>query len=52
MEQETTTLYIRNFPADLHKDLKRQALERNTTLQTLVTLIIEDWLRQQNTKAD
>ncbi len=47
MTQDTTTLYIRNFPAELSKDLKRQALERNTTLQTLVTLILEDWVRQQ-----
>ncbi|MHC5849680.1 hypothetical protein [Nostoc sp.] len=53
MTQDTTTLYIRNFPAELSKDLKRQALERNTTLQTLVTLILEDWVRQQHdTKAD
>lgn len=48
-----TTLYIRNVSDDLSKSLKMEALKRNTTLQALIPLILEDWVRQQQqSKAD
>ena len=39
-----TTLFVRNFPEDLHKKAKMQALEEDMTLGELIIKAVEQYL--------
>ena len=41
------TLYVRNFPDDLHQRLKARAAERGITLSQLVIELLEKALRME-----
>jgi hypothetical protein len=45
-----TTLFVRDFPGDLHKRAKMRALEEDTTLRELVIKAVEAYLRKKGGK--
>jgi len=41
------TVYVREFPADLHKRAKMQALEEDMTLRELIIKAVEAYLKKK-----
>ena len=44
------TIYIRNFPADLHKALKVEAVKRGVTLREIMVEAARMWLKAKAKK--
>ena len=44
------TVYIREFPASLHKKAKMQALEEDMTLRELVIKALTEYLKKKGVK--
>ena len=40
-------LLVKNFPEDLHKLLKMAAVEREQSLQSLITQILAEWMHKK-----
>jgi len=43
-------LFVKNFPTDIHKKLKMEAVSRGVTLSKLTASIIEQWLNNRQPK--
>ena len=41
------TVYLRDFPADLHKRAKIQAAKEETTLKAIVIKALEEYLKKK-----
>jgi predicted HicB family RNase H-like nuclease len=45
-----TTVFVRDFPEDLHKRAKMRALEEDLTLRELVIKAVEEYLKRKASK--
>ena len=43
-------MFIRNFPDDLHKRVRLQAVKEDTTLRELVIKALEEYLKRKEKK--
>ena len=48
--ESMTTLFVRDFPADLHKKAKMQALEEDLTLGQLIIKALNEYLARARKK--
>ena len=46
MAREIKVIQMRNFPADLHKRAKMQAVREDTTLKAIVIKALEEYLKK------
>ena len=44
------TVYVRDFPEDLHKRAKMKALEEDMTLRELIIKAVENYLKKKGGK--
>jgi predicted HicB family RNase H-like nuclease len=44
------TVYVRDFPKDLHKRAKMKALEEDMTLRELIIKAVENYLKKKGVK--
>ena len=44
------TVYVRDFPEDLHKRAKMKALEEDMTLRELIIKAVENYLKKKGVK--
>ena len=44
------TVYVRDFPEDLHKKAKMKALEEDMTLRELIIKAVENYLKKKGGK--